>query len=247
MKLTLLELVQDQLSAIDSENVGAVGDTEEAGMCVNIANRAFEEIIVKWRWRHLKKYDQLDTVTALNEMTTKSGTLAFDPYNVWYNDKLVYFRDPADFLAMTIQRNTSESNIVISNNVKVYTDRDPQFFTSDNDETLIFDAYDTTGLAANLSLVHAVVAPTSRLSLGTAYFDLPIQAFPALSKKCVALAVRELKGDTQSALTLDREYKQMMASLGRNARLVDVRDDLRQWIIPRRTMRNTYNGTTKVI
>ena len=47
MKLTLLELVQDMLVATDSENVSSVGETEDAGMCVNIANREFEKLISK--------------------------------------------------------------------------------------------------------------------------------------------------------------------------------------------------------
>ena len=48
MKLTLLELVQDMLVATDSENVSTVGETEDAGMCVNIANREFEKLISKF-------------------------------------------------------------------------------------------------------------------------------------------------------------------------------------------------------
>ena len=59
MKLTLLELVQDMLVATDSENVTDVGDTEDAGMCVNIANREFERLISKFRWRHTRAFGKL--------------------------------------------------------------------------------------------------------------------------------------------------------------------------------------------
>ena len=45
MKLTLLALVQDMLVATDSENVSTVVETEDAGMCVNIAKREFEKLI----------------------------------------------------------------------------------------------------------------------------------------------------------------------------------------------------------
>lgn len=42
MQLTLLQIVQDMLTSIDAQNVTDVSETEEASMCVNIANRAYE-------------------------------------------------------------------------------------------------------------------------------------------------------------------------------------------------------------
>jgi hypothetical protein len=248
MKLTLLEIVQDMLTAIDAENVTDVGDTDEAGMCVNIANRSFEDMSSNQRWRHLRQYSTLDTSTYLNEMAVPAGTIALDPYNVYYAGTIVSYLQPEDFLAYTISRDTTASNVTELNNIEVYTDRVPQFFTSDNDEILRFDAIPSAinGLVSSSFRCLIYKGPTSRLTTSTQYFDLPYQAFPALTTLCVATAIIELKGDTQAGNLKLRDHKRMMASLSRNARLIDVRNDRRKWIIPRRTsqspLRNAGNG-----
>ena len=238
MKLTLLEIIQDMLDAIDAEAVTSVGETEEAGMCVNLANRTFESIIIAKRWRHIRTYTSLSTTTNLNEMTTPTGTVALDPYNLYYNDALVEWLDPDEFLARTITRDTSESNITTINNVKVYIDRDPRYFTSDDDETLRFDAIpdNINGLVGADTLGLAFVAPTTRLSSDGEYFDLPAQMFPALDALCIANAVSELKGDSTEGQIKQRTARNMVAKLGRNARLVDIRNDIRKWIVPRRSL-----------
>jgi len=247
MKLTLLELVQDMLAALDAENVSGVGQTEEAGMCVQIANRAYEQMMMGKRWRHLRGYHQLSTTANFNEMTTPSGTVAVDPVHIYYNDALVTYKSPEEFLAITIARNTAESNIALYNNIKVYTDRDPSYFTSDDDETLRFDAIPDTinGLQAADTMVLAFVAPTSRLSADAEIFDMPAQMFPALNSLCIAKALGELKGDTNQSATEMGNYRSMAARLGRNARLVDRRDDSRKWIIPRRSL-GTATGNISI-
>ena len=67
------------------------------------------------------------------------------------------------------------------------------------------------------------------------FFDLPIQAFPALIELCLSYAIGELKGDTQEAAKRERTYLKQMSSLARNARLIDVPTDVLSFIIARRT------------
>jgi hypothetical protein len=235
IKLTLLNLVQDMLVAIDAEDVTSVGQTPEAGMCVNIANRAFEQVAVFRRWRHFKQYSRLEAGTNLNELTMPSGTIAFQPNDLWYNDQPMQYMRPEMFQTFTIRRNTSESNIQETNDIKIYNDRDPDFFTSADDETLVFDAIPSTisGLDASLSRALIYKLPTSRLSSDSSQFDLPAVMFPALDTLCISLALGELKGDSQEAGKYERRYKVQMSSLSRNSRLVDREDDRRRWIVPR--------------
>ena len=242
MQLTLLELVQDMLTATDSEAVSSVGDTEEAGMCVNIANRAFEYMTHKIKWRHFKQLGSLTSATNLNEMTVPSGTISIDPEFVYYDGEIIMYMEPEVFLAITITRLTSESNITTSNGVKVYSDRNPSYFTSFDDETLVFDAYPAGGLVTNAASVIVWITPTSRLTADAEVFDLPSQAFPALCAKCLSLALNEIKGDTQGSTVAGNDHSRLMASLGRNARLVDSRDDLRKHIVPRPSLRNTTSN-----
>ena len=245
MKLTLLQLVQDMLSAIDAEKVSAVGETDEADMCVQITNRAYEEIIERVRWRHLKQLTSLTSSAILNQMVAPDGVIAIDPSRVYYNDTLLYYMVPEDFLDYTISRDVTASDVEIVGNVKVYNDRDPVYFTSFDDYTLVFDAMpdNTNGLVGADSTVLAYVGHTSRLTADGDIFNLPRQAFPALEKLCISIAKSELQADTTEGRKLFVEFKGLMAALKRNARLVDQADDMRRWIIPRRT-RGMY--TTRI-
>lgn len=241
MQLSLLEIVQDMLSAIDAEQVPSVTSTTESNMCVQIANRAYEEMMSKRRWRHLRQYSVLQTTSNKHELVGPASTIAIDPEAVWYGtqgeERQVYWLDPEAFLRMTIARNTDDSNVEKVNNIKVYNDRDPLFFTSDNDSTLTFDAIpSTSGLLGNESLAIIYRLPTSRLDSDAEVFDLPAQAFPALSSLCISKALNELKGDTEGSNLERRNYISLVGSLARTGRYVDVLDDKRKNIISRRTM-----------
>jgi hypothetical protein len=248
MKLTLLEIVQDMLTATDSENVSTVGETEDAGMCVNIANREFERLISKFRWRHTRAFGKLVVRANNHEMDLPTSAIAIVPNSLYYSGNRVFWMEPDRFLSYTIPRNTTESNIIEVGDIKVYSDRDPQYYTSFNDEVLIFDAYpDASGLVADNTDCIIYNHPTSRLTSDSEYFDLPSQAFPALVSRCIVSAVREIKGDTQGAQAEKRDADNAIAALSRNARLIDVLDDLRDNIVARRSMRNTFNRTVRII
>lgn len=235
MKLTLLQIIKDMLVAIDAEDVNSVGDTPESGMCVNIANVAFEQLANQKRWKHFKQYSRLEASTNLNDLTLPAGTSAFDPHDLWYNDIPMKWMDPDNFLTFTIRRNTSESNIQEIDDIKVYNDRDPDYYTSDDDEILRFDAVPDTISGLNASLTRALIykLPTSRLTTDSEVFDLPAQMFPALDMLCMSKATGLLKGDTSEANRMNRDYIKMVGSLGRNARLVDKTDDRRKWLVTR--------------
>lgn len=249
MKLTLLELVQDMLNVVDSEAVTSVGETEESEMCVSIANRAFEEIATKFKWRHFKSYERLQTTANKNEMITPDGTIALDPDNLYYDGQKVFYKTPEEFLRLTIGRDVSEANIISINNVKVYTDRNPIWFTSDDDTVLRFDAIPSAidGLAGSDTLGIMFRIPTSRLTADGDYFDLPSNMYPALNMLCQAYAIAELKGDSQEASVRRREYKGLISGLVRNSRLIDIRDDRRNWIVPRRGSGIMYTTGTGFI
>jgi hypothetical protein len=248
MKLTLLEIVQDMLTATDSENVSTVGETEDAGMCVNIANREFERLISKFRWRHTRTFGKLVTRTNLHEMNIPTTAIAIVPDTLYYEGDRVYWMDADSFLNYTLPRLATESNIVETGDIKVYTDRNPHYYTSFNDEVLVFDAYPTSsGLVAADTDCILYNSPTSRLTSDGDFFDLPPQAFPALVLRCITKAIAEIKGDTQGAQFEKRDADNAVAALSRNARLVDVFDDRRDHIVPRRSMRNTFNRTVRII
>ena len=242
IKLTLLELTQDMLAVVDSENVSAVGETEESGMCVNIANRAFESMATAGRWRHFRTYiSQLSTTGNTNELTLPSGCYSINLNSMYYENTAntdfepVYYKRPDDFQHFTIIRDTSASNISDINKTPTYTDRIPQFFTSYDDETLVFDANDSGSLDGSKVRVIGWVFPTSRKAADADTFDLPARAYPALTLLCNSMALSELKGDSQEGNRVMRSHKQLLARLDKEARFIDPQDDIRQNIVPRRT------------
>jgi hypothetical protein len=253
IRLTLLELVQGMLAAIDAENVTSVGQTEEAGQCVSIVNRCYEDMLSTWRWKHLRTYANLvNNSSNLHELNVPDNALAIDPDVMWYKDSAndsgaqkVWYLNPTEFLTMTLSRNLADSGIIELDGIRVHNDKIPQFFTSDDDETLQFDAVvdSSNGLAAARTQTLAWILPSSRLVVDAEVPDLPRQAFPALEDFCIGTAVKELKGDTQAAQLTLREFKRKMANLSRNARVIDKSDDTRDHIVPRRRSRRTLINT----
>ncbi len=240
MKKTLLEIVKNMLAAIDSEEVDNVGQTEEAGMCVEFANQEYDKMIAKYvHWRHLRRYAQLNTSVYLNEMTCPAGTMSIDPDFVYYDDQKVFFMTPEQFMVNTMARVTSESNIDVINGIKVYTDRNPLYYTTDDNETLRFDAIPSAidGLTGSLFKVLAYVAPTSALTDDGEYFDLPAPVYPALTGFCRAYAIAKLKGDSSEARFEAREATKSLSAAIITHRLIDKPTDFRDVIIPRRTNR----------
>jgi hypothetical protein len=237
MKLTLLQLTQDMLDAIDAEKVTSVSDTTEADMCVDIANRCYEQLIVSKKWRFLKRFITLQSSAALNELVAPDGTIAVDPEHVYYNGQLVYYVTPEWFLEMCVTRFASDTNVTVINGMNIYNDRLPQFFTSDDDATLIFDAIPDAvdGLDASTTSAIGWVHPTNRLVSDAEYFDLPAVFFPALEIMCIATVITELKGDSQTGQAKMRQAEAAISRLARNGRFIDLEDDIRKYIVPRRT------------
>lgn len=243
MKRSLLELTNDILSSIDSETVDTISDTQEADQVVKIYNRAYEDMITAKRWRHLKRLVNFISSSELNELVAPTNTMAIDPYNFYYNGVLMQYYKPEVFFSMTTFR--TGTNLTVMDNINVYNDQNPTFFTSVDDETLKFDSVpdDLNGLQASLSQGFIYTTP-ERLVSGEEFFELPGQAYPALTKLALAYAYGELKGDDTQAARYEKQYVKHMSQLERTGRYIDKLDDLRDNIITRPT--RNYQSTKVV-
>lgn len=241
MKLTLLQLVQRILQVTDGEDVSDVGETDDAAVGVLIVNRAYEYMATHSRWRHFRRYTILESAAALNELGTPDGTFSFNRNMMYYAGNRLTYLLPEEFIAMTISRDTSESNIeeITSNYIKVYNDRNPVYFTSINDDDLVFDAIPDSinGLLTSDSRAMLYVAPTAVLQSNSEVFDLPAIAFPALELLCESFAFEDLRGDTDASSKAFKQFQIKMSRLSREARVIDPPDDVRRNIVPRRSSR----------
>lgn len=241
--LTLLQIVTDMLSAIEAEDVTTVvsgSTTEEALMCVNIVNRTYESLIHRAKWKHLRTYKSLSAGGQLNELALGTNDLYVDAHNIWYgssnDERRVMWRDPEDFINFTINRNTADSNIQEINNIKVYNDRDPSYFTSFDDNTLVFDAMpDGSGLVAGNSRALIYVEPTTRNTGNTDTYDLPRQLIPYFRDLCVANATIELAGDEIRGERLRQRANKEIAKIATSGKMVNNKDNMFKNITTRDT------------
>lgn len=233
MKRELLEFVNDILSSIDSEIVDTIDDTQEANQVVRISNRAYEDMITAKRWRHLKSLVAFDSGTNLNELVGPDGTMAIDPYNLYYDTVLLEYCSPEEFLRRTITR--TGTNITVIDGINVYNDQAPTFFTSIDDSTLKFDSIsDSGGLDETVSQGLIYTVP-DRLTSDEEEFNLPAQAYPALTKLALSYAYGEMKGDDKNADKYEKQYIKHMSQLERTGRYIDKLDNIRDAIIARPT------------
>lgn len=221
MQLTLLQIVQRMLTAIEAEAVDDVADTEEAAMCVTLANMAYEELIYRLDWDHLKSVTALTAATYKNELDGPSNTIEIDVDNVYYNGNRMTFVEPATFLSRLAGRDATASDVETVNNWVIVNDRDPTFFTSYDGTTLIFEAIpSTSGLTTSLSRAMIKIGPSAVISGNSSIFNLPARAFPALVNFCLAKAYQDLKGDTQAAMKAEAQGEKILRHLIRTSNVV---------------------------
>ena len=165
-KMTLLEMVQDILSDMDSDEVNSINDSTEALQVAQIIKSTYYNIVDGKDFPWLKEMFQLDATGGVSRptyMTLPSTIIDLDW--VKYNTKKVTdtkdkytkveYKLPEDFLDITDKRDSSADNIQVITDpsgikVNVYTDRGPMYFTSFDDETLVFDSFDS-GIDSSIS------------------------------------------------------------------------------------------------
>jgi len=158
-KMTLLEMVQDILSDMDSDEVNSISDTTESLQVAQIIKTTYYNIIDGKDHAFLHELFQLDsngTTARPSHMSLPETIIDLD----WikYNKKLptdtknkyeaVIYKAPEDFLNLVNGRDSSASNVTVVTDptgiaLNIYNDKPPMYFTSFDDETLVFDAYNS--------------------------------------------------------------------------------------------------------
>lgn len=219
MKKTLLDLVQRILSSMDSEEVNSISDTTESMQVAYLVQEAYENIITRANLPELYTIYQLEASGSIAKpivMTIPTGidNVLWIKYNkvragdtdpVW---EAVYWMEPADFLEM-VQGYAPSDPIVDTatityrgNNMPIYYTNNaaPQYYTSIDDRTLVFDSYDAavdTTLQKSKTEAYGMALPTFTLD-DDFVPDLDARQFPLLYQEAKALAFAELKQTTNA-------------------------------------------------
>ena len=209
--MTLLDIVQDILSEMDSDEVNSLSDTIESEQVAQIVKTTYSEMMSNRNWPHLKKLIQFESSTDLSLPThqklgvdVKELTLVKYDIRTGSETKRVYkdvkYLAPEEFLNKTNSRDSDalDSQLVVDPTgveIILKTNKAPEYFTSFDEEVLVFDSFDNT---ASNTLVTArfqcqgYVMPTWVHS-DTAIPDLPSEAFSALLEESKSVCFHTLK------------------------------------------------------
>lgn len=216
MKMTLLDMVQDILSAMDSDEVNSIGDSTEAQQVATAIKHAYLDIVSRANLpEHFDLFElnaSLDpdkpTIMYLPENVMNLLWVKYDkrivgdtdphflkvqyvPQDIFYDQCLTY-RNQAqgDITQFTIEGpNSSSIDITALNN------KAPDYYTSFNDRTIIFDSYDSTvdtTLMKNKSLAYGEFGKAFLME-DTFVPDLDPRQFSLLYNEAKASCFADLK------------------------------------------------------
>lgn len=210
IKKPLLEIVQEILSDMDSEEVNTIGDTTESQQVASIVERTFYNIIAtrdipdeeRLVSLHQSSDDTAPTSMTLPENIKKIGCLQ---YNVQtYEDPLyrdVIFVEPRKFLDLT--NNPQTNYIVVLEKVtgqplRIRTDAHPKYWTTFDDENVIFDSYNSSVEdTLQEGKIRALGSVFPLFDIADDYVpDIAPQYFPYLINEAKSVAFDVLKGGT---------------------------------------------------
>lgn len=168
MRKTLLELVQDILASLESDEVNSIFDGTESQDVARIVRDCYETLIVEVAPKSRKGLFHLDASTdntkpVLMRMPQDARSIEWMKYNIGNNLQDTNFRDicylePMDFInhtngldegvdwvdSMTVDFDGHPFQIKFRNDVS------PYYYTSPDNVTILFDSYDA-GLEQTLT------------------------------------------------------------------------------------------------
>ena len=195
VKMTLLEIVQDVLNDIDSDEVNSISDTVEANQIANVCKSVYYDVITTV---DLPEHIELMTVTGLsnslrpNYMDADSVTEIKElRYNVSdtvgeLEYKLITYVEPKEFIQKIVTRDTTATEVIIVTDptsgisLPILNNKMPDYYTLFDDRYLCFDSYDSTvdnTLQTSKTMVLGIKIPTFTLT-DSAVPDMDDTIFP---------------------------------------------------------------------
>lgn len=213
-KKTLLKLVQLIGERIGSDEIDTIDETIEASEIVSILENTYDEILDRRDWEFLR--DRVLRMKARAVTDTKLFNLDI-PSIVTKLQCVKYIDDngrfpeleyvePCKFIERLDGRNAGEANVTeIANDdgvlLKIITDQPPTFYTSFDEDTVSFDAYDAargSGNQAGDSIIIANIKPAMDFTDPTAKFPIPERMGTLLLNEAMATAGVHLRQVTDS-------------------------------------------------
>jgi len=141
-KLSLLDMTQNILSALDSDPVSSIDETVEAVQVAELVKEAYFELLSQRDWPFLFQLAPLQAVGDTNNPTKMKIPDTWNKVKwVKYNKKEVTWVDPQTFNDI-ISNRVVQAGVINANGYVI--NQDPQYWTSYDDQFLIFDGYNSS-------------------------------------------------------------------------------------------------------
>jgi len=216
-RLTTLQIIQKALSAINSDNVSSISETVESEQVKDILDTVYDKLLDDFPWYHLREFGTLEVTSTAHQMKIPNTVMQVN--FVRYNKKDITYIDPYDMLVMLDGRDTTLTEVDANGAVN---NRDPRYWTSYDDENIIFDGYDSS-LVSSLSKCEFIRKPSVLSSEGDIP-DLPDRLHTVLLDGVFEMVFRLIAGDKQNAVTHQRKYIVGLAKAKRWARKVNKKN-----------------------
>lgn len=191
-------MTQEILTVMTSDEVNSITDSAEAEAVARIIISVFEDMVSNRNWPHLRQLIKLESLSDNNRPThlklpdgVKELVMVNYDRRTADNERLDYhkmiWKHPDEFLMYTNNRASTSENTMLVKDVSgvqlmIYNNQYPKYFTSFDDEHLVFDSYDKEvddTLQVSKFQTVAFVMPDSKFE-DDWIPDLPDEAFRAL-------------------------------------------------------------------
>lgn len=206
MKLTLLELTQDVLNAIEGEDINSISDSVESLQVANEIRVVYYDLIGRKDWQFLRKLTTLNSVSDITKPThllipENASKMEF----LFYNKKKVgdsrnYYQEvkymyPDEFLLYLNNRDNTKSNYQLVTDVNgailiIKNDSQPTYFTSFDDKYIVMDSFNSdieTTLQGTNTQISLFKIPTWTVDDDFTP-DLPDEMFPLFLAECITFS-----------------------------------------------------------
>lgn len=236
-KMNLLEMVQSILNDMDSDEVGSISDTIEAGQVASILKDTYFELLVNID--KVPENKELFKLTALSDLDrpnylkipTNVTSLDWFKYNKTDDSQvqfgIVRYKCPEDFTNMVFSLNSTDANVQKVTDFSgiellVRNDKEPEWYTTFDDEHLVMDSFDSgveATLQAHKTLAYGQVEPAWSAT-DSFVPDLDSNLFPLLLSEAKSKCFVNLK---QSANPKQEQIarRQLVATQNNKHRLTD--------------------------
>ena len=221
-KMTLLEIVQQVLVDINGDGVNSIQDTEESEEVANHVKSVYRNLVSHTEWPHTRRAvtlvpysnNQYPTHMRVNEEIKRLCFINYNKAKLTQERKTyqpVKYLEPDLFLAkLNARDNTSlQIDTIIDPSgieLMVVNHRAPEYYTSFDDVTLVFDSYDRAvddTLQESKVQAQAYIIPPFEVS-DEFIPDLPVDAFAYLVEETISRCqfkmrqIQDIKSERES-------------------------------------------------